>query len=289
MSLELFTCEAEIESGKIKFPKLNTLDLKNICLNVTKLTAEVGKFIQLEAMRFKTGDIEKKGHNDLVSYVDKEAERKLVIGLKEILPGSGFITEEKTLGEKWEKFTWIIDPLDGTTNYIHGIPCYCISIALLNEDKLVLGVVHELTRDECFYAWLDGGAFLNQEKISVSNVNLLNDSLLATGFPYHNYDRMKPYMEVFDYCMRHTHGLRRLGSAAADLAYVACGRFESFYEYGLNAWDVAGGAIIVTEAGGIVTDFQGGKDFIFGAEIIASNSGVATEMLELVKSKFNKK
>ena len=265
------------------------MDLKSICLSVTKLTTEVGSFIQHEANRFKADDVEKKGHNDLVSYVDKEAEKKLVNGLSEILSGSGFITEEKTRTEKREKYTWIIDPLDGTTNFIHGIPCYCISVALLEEDKLLLGVVHELTRDECFYAWLNGGAFLNYKKISVSPVNLLSDSLIATGFPYHNYDRMIPYMQVFDHCMRHTHGLRRLGSAAADLAYVACGRFESFYEYGLNAWDVAGGAIIVTEAGGRVTDFQGGKDYIFGAEIIASNSGVADEMLELVKSKFNTK
>ncbi|TAH42992.1 MAG: inositol monophosphatase [Bacteroidetes bacterium] len=262
------------------------MDHQRICLNVTKLTGKVAGFIQHEAGRFKTGDIEKKGHNDLVSYVDKEAEMQLVVGLREILPGSGFITEEKTLGEKREKYTWIIDPLDGTTNFIHGLPCYCISIALLEDDKLLLGVVHELTRNECFYAWRNGGAFLNNQKISVSKVNHLSDSLLATGFPYHNYDRMKPYMQVFDHCMRHTHGLRRLGSAAADLAYVACGRFESFYENGLNAWDVAGGAIIVMEAGGIVTDFEGGDDYIFGAEIIASNAGVANEMLELVKSKF---
>ncbi len=264
------------------------VNLKDLCHKITELTKEVGEFITMEAERFKAADIEKKGHNDLVSYVDKEAEKKLVKGLASILPGSGFITEEKTREEKREKYTWIIDPLDGTTNFIHGLPCYCISIALLVDDKLIVGVVHELTRDECFYAWDQGGAFLNGEKIEVSKIELLSDSLLATGFPYHNYDRMKPYMEVFDHCMRHTHGLRRLGSAAADLAYVACGRFESFYEYGLNPWDVAGGALIVIEAGGKVSDFKGKNDFVFGEEIIASNAGVAAEMLALVMEKFKK-
>ncbi|HNS11107.1 MAG TPA: inositol monophosphatase family protein [Bacteroidia bacterium] len=265
-----------------------SVDLKKLCLEVSLLSKSVAVFINGERDRFSEKDIEKKGHNDLVSYVDKEAERLLVQGLSSILPGSGFITEEKTRAEQREQFTWIIDPLDGTTNFIHGVPCYCISIALLASDKLVLGLVHELTRDECFYAWDKGGAYLNGEKINVSSVNKLSDSLLATGFPYHNYDRMKPYMEVFDHCMRFTHGLRRLGSAAADLAYVACGRFESFYEYGLNPWDVAGGAILVLEAGGQVSDFKGGSDYIFGEEIIASNAHVAAEMLGVVKEKFEK-
>lgn len=263
-------------------------DLKAICFKVTELTKEVGNFILTEGMRFKNGDIEKKGHNDLVSYVDKEAEIRIVRGLSKILSNSGFITEEKTKEDYREKYTWIIDPLDGTTNFIHGIPCYCISIALLNEDKLVLGVVHELTRDECFYAWENSAAFMNSEMIQVSGIDKLSDSLIATGFPYHKYDRMIPYMEVFDYCMHHTHGLRRLGSAAADLAYVACGRFESFYEYGLNPWDVAAGAFIVQQAGGRVTDFNGTNNYVFGEEIIASNSGIAEEMLNMVKEKFEK-
>lgn len=264
------------------------MELKNICFDVKELTAQVAVFINAEQLRFTSAAIEKKGHNDLVSYVDKEAERRLVEGLKNILPGSGFITEEKTSAESRAEYTWIIDPLDGTTNFIHGLPCYCISIALLHHANLILGVVHELTRDECFYAWDNGGAYLNGEKISVSETNKLSDSLIATGFPYHDYDRMIPYMEVFDYCMRNTHGLRRLGSAAADLAYVACGRFESFYEYGLNAWDVAGGAKIVMEAGGKVTDFKKGSDFLFGGEIIASNNAVAVEMQGMIKGIFDK-
>ncbi len=260
--------------------------LKDICLEVIELSKSVGQFISSQSSVFSESAVEKKGHNDLVSFVDKESEKRLVRGLSEILPESGFITEEKTLEDRKEKYTWIIDPLDGTTNFIHGVPCYCISIALLLDERAVLGLVHELTRNECFYAWENGGAFLNAVPISASGTKSLSDSLLATGFPYHDYQRMKPYMEVFDHFMRHTRGLRRLGSAAADLAYVACGRFDSFYEYGLNAWDVAGGTVLVKEAGGCVSDFSGSDDYLFGAEIIASNANVHTEMLSVIKSKF---
>ncbi len=262
-------------------------DYKEICLKVTGLTSEVRKFILGERKNFKSDSIEKKGHNDLVSYVDKKAEEIIVAELKKILPEAGFITEEKTSEIKGAQFNWIIDPLDGTTNYIHGMPCFCISIALMNYNDLVIGVVHELNFDECFFGWQNGGSYMNGNRIYVSHIKKLSDSLMATGFPFQNYKRMKPYMEIFDYCMHHTHGLRRLGSAAADLAYVACGRFEGFYEYGLNSWDVAGGSLIVIEAGGTVTDFSGGNNFIFGEEIIATNALITEEFLSVVKEKFN--
>ncbi|HNP48567.1 MAG TPA: inositol monophosphatase family protein [Bacteroidia bacterium] len=264
------------------------IDLQELCENVTQLTQEVGEFIRGERKHFNQNAVEKKGHNDLVSYVDKQAERMLVDGLSEILPGSGFITEEKTSSVKGELYNWIIDPLDGTTNFIHGLPCFCISIGLLQGNTLVLGVVHELNLDECFYAWENGGAYMNGNKIKVSAEKNLGDSLIATGFPYHNYERMEAYMEVFDYCMRNTHGLRRLGSAAADLAYVACGRFEAFYEYGLNAWDVAGGIVLVKEAGGQVTDFSGGENHLFGKEILSSNGSIHEDFLHVIMDKFSK-
>jgi myo-inositol-1(or 4)-monophosphatase len=259
---------------------------EEICEGVIKVTTLVRKFILGERQNFKASSIEKKGHNDLVSYVDKKAEEMIVNELLKILPTAGFITEENTSEAIGDEFKWIIDPLDGTTNFIHGMPCFCISIALMKDKELVVGVVHELNLDECFYAWKDGGAYMNDDKISVTDIKLLSDSLMATGFPYHNYERMKPYMEIFDYCMRNTHGLRRLGSAAADLAYVACGRFEGFYEYGLNSWDVAAGALLVKEAGGTVTDFNGGEDYIFGAEMIATNGFIADEFLGVVKEIF---
>jgi myo-inositol-1(or 4)-monophosphatase len=262
------------------------MKLEQLCLEVTSLTKSVGKFILQERVHFDLSAIEKKGHNDLVSYVDKESERQLVNRLRELLPEAGFITEENTANNRGERYNWIIDPLDGTTNFLHGLPCYCISIALYENETPVLGVVHELNLDECFYAWKDGGAFLNGKPITVSGIERVADGLFATGFPYHNYDRMKPYMEVFDFLMRNSHGIRRLGSAAADLAYVAAGRFEAFYEYGLNPWDVAAGIVLVQEAGGKVTDFSGGNNATFGKEIIAGNAKLFDEFLSTVKEKF---
>ena len=262
------------------------MNLELLCSRVCDLTNQVGEFIRAERKIFKDASIEYKGHNDLVSYVDKTAEQKIVESLSSLLPEAGFITEENTSIKKGEAYNWIIDPLDGTTNFIHGIPCYCISIALMKDEKLILGVIYEINQDECFYAFENGGAFLNGSKIFVSTVPELKKSLMATGFPYSNYSRMKEYMHVFEHMMHNTHGLRRLGSAAVDLAYVACGRFEGFYEYGLNSWDVAAGAIIVKEAGGKVSDFTGGNNFIAEREIIACNSYVYEELLGVIKEKF---
>lgn len=239
---------------------------------VKQLSLQVGEFIRTESKKFTITSIEHKGLNDLVSYVDKEAEKRLVQGLRTIISQSGFIAEEGTADSVKEEYIWIVDPLDGTTNFIHGLPVYSISIALMYKDKLVLGVVYEINKDELFYAHKNGGAWLNDSSIHVSSIAKLNDSLLATGFPYHNFDRLETYLDLLAYFMKHTHGLRRMGSAAVDLAYVACGRFEGFFEYNLNPWDVAGGAFIVQEAGGAVTDFKGGDDYLFGKSIIASGA-----------------
>jgi myo-inositol-1(or 4)-monophosphatase len=262
------------------------MNLADICHAVTRLTSDVGQFILAERLSFQSSAIERKGHNDLVSYVDKEAESRLVEQLTELIPDAGFLTEENTKQVQGKSYCWIIDPLDGTTNFIHGIPCFCISIGLHYEGQPVLGVVHELNLNECFYAWKNGGAYLNGKKIRVSEVSVVSDSLIATGFPYHDYNRMKPYMEVFDHLMHHSHGLRRLGSAAADLAYTAAGRFEAFYEYGLNPWDVAAGVVLVQEAGGVVSDFSGTDNHTFGKEIIASNAKIYPEFLEIIQEKF---
>lgn len=263
------------------------MNLATLCTDVTRLTAEVGGFIRDERRRFSLSAVERKGHNDLVSYVDKESERRIVERLSQLLPEAGFIAEEGTSDRQGGRFRWIIDPLDGTTNFIHGVPVYCISIALYDRDDPVLGVIHELNLDECFYAWKNGGAWLNGSPIRVSACASMGDSLIATGFPYHDYGRMAPYMEVFDHCMRYTRGLRRLGSAAADLAYVAAGRFEAFYEYGLQPWDVAAGVVLVREAGGTVTDFNGGEGHTFGREIIAANAGLHPVFLDVVRDKFS--
>ena len=259
------------------------MNLEKICHQVTDLTKEVGQFILNEKNNNTQIDIEVKGLHDFVTYVDKTSEQKIVDVLKKILPEAGFIAEEGTTIEKGEKYNWIIDPLDGTTNFIHGITPFAISIALKENNKIILGVVHELGLDECFYAWKDSPAFLNGSQINVSNKKTVEESLIATGFPYYDYDRINPFLESLKYFMENSHGIRRLGSAATDLAYVACGRFEAFYEYSLSSWDVAAGAFIVQQAGGKVSDFNGLDNYIFGKEIIACNSNVFNEFLSTVK------
>lgn len=264
------------------------MDLEKITQQACEVVKQAADFIKKESKSFDAASVEHKGLHDLVSYVDKTSEKILVEGLRKVLPKAGFITEESTVEQSKLDLCWIIDPLDGTTNFVHGLPCYCVSVALMQSNKLVIGIVHEINLDECFYGWDKGGAWLNGKRIHTSKTNSLNHALLATGFPYYNYSRMTEYMEVFDYCLRNTRGLRRLGSAAADLAYVACGRMDGFYEYGLKAWDVAGGALLVKEAGGIVSDFKGGIDFVFGEEIITCNAGTYDEFLSVIKKAFNK-
>lgn len=259
------------------------MNLQEITLSVCALTKQVGAFILSEKGKLKSGGIEVKGLNDFVTHVDKTSEQMLIEGLSKLIPESGFIAEENTSDKKGAHYNWIIDPLDGTTNFIHSVPCFCISIALMRDDKLVAGVVHELNLDECFYAWENSDAFMNGSKISVSTAPTLKDSLLATGFPYYDYSRLDDYMDLFKHFMQHSHGLRRLGSAAADLAYVACGRFEGFYEYCLKPWDVAAGAFIVQQAGGKVTDFKGGANYLFGQEIVSGNALMFEEFLGSVK------
>ena len=262
------------------------MNLPELCNKVCAAAQQAGDFIKAEAKNFSSADVEWKSHNSLVSYVDKKAEEIIVTALEKIVPGSGFITEEKTVGENQKEITWIIDPLDGTTNFIHKLPCYCVSIAMMMEDKISLGVIYELNLDEMFYGYAGDDARMNKQKIKVSSTPLLSDSLLATGFPYYDYTQMKSYMEVFEHLMHHSRGLRRLGSAAVDLAYAACGRFDGFYEYGLNSWDVAAGAFLVELAGGKVSDFSGGGNFIFGKEIVAANGKIYDELMGVIRKKF---
>ena len=261
-----------------------TPNLKELALKAKDIAAETGIYIEGERARFNAFEhVERKSFNSLVSYVDKTAEEKLVLELGAILPEAGFVTEEGTASEEGQDWLWIIDPLDGTTNYIHGIPCYAVSIGLTFKGVLQVGVVYEITKAENFYAWKGGGAFLNGNPIRVSPQTNFAASLLATGFPYYDFGKMEPYLDLLAHLMRTTRGIRRLGSAATDLAYVACGRFEGFYEYGLSPWDVAGGALLVQEAGGFVADFKGSNDFIFGKEIVTTNAFVGNELLEAIQ------
>lgn len=258
-----------------------------LCRNVVETAKRAGVFIRQQHSQIQSKDIEIKGKHDLVTFVDKNTEKMLVESLKQFLPQSDFLAEEGTVERLQEnEFRWIIDPLDGTTNYIHKIPCFAISIALEYKDEIVLGVIYEINMDECFYAWKGGGAFLNEKQIHVSETATLNDSLIATGFPYNDFSKAEYYLSVFKDLMENTRGIRRLGSASVDLAYVACGRFEAFYEYSLKPWDVAAGIIIVKEAGGEVFDFSGGNNYLFGQEIVATNKVLSKSMLEILKKHF---
>jgi myo-inositol-1(or 4)-monophosphatase len=264
------------------------INLQDIGLVAIEVIKEVATYIDLQSKTFDKKNVQTKGLHNFVSFVDKTAEKKLIEGLKHLVPNVGFIAEESTVANSESQYKWVIDPLDGTTNFIHGLAPYAISVALMSEQETLLGIVHEITRNETFYSWKGEKAYLNGNEIKVSEAKTVKDSLIATGFPYYDYDCMKEFLDSLDFFMRNSHGLRRLGSAATDLAYVACGRFEAFYEYSLSPWDVAAGAFIVNQAGGKVCDFKGGNNYIFGREIIASNSHIYHEFLENIKSIFKK-
>lgn len=260
------------------------MDLITLKENVIHLTTEVGEFIRQERKHFnRANDTEFKGKNNLVSYVDKEAERQLVTKLKTFLPDAGFIAEEGTGERNLDGLNWVIDPLDGTTNFIHNVPVFSVSIALIDaQEEPLLGVVYEVNHGECFHAIKGGGAWLGDSQIFVSQTNTLSESLIATGFPY-VHENMKAYLNLLYEFVTKSHGFRRIGSAAVDLAYVACGRFEAFYEQNLNPWDVAAGVLLIQEAGGTVTDFNNGSNYIFGKQILATGK-IHQEMLEVLKS-----
>lgn len=249
--------------------------------SVVQIAKQAGEFIAREAMDFDLSKVELKGKSDLVSYVDKGAEKIIVEGLKALLPEAGFLTEEKTVEQTQTELTWIIDPLDGTTNFVHSMPGYAVSIGLSKGNEPILGVIYEITLDEAFYAWKGGGAYMNGSAISVSAAAKIDDSLFVTGYPVYNFSKTTEYLTILNELMRNSHGLRRLGSAATHLAYVACGRCEAFFEHNLNAWDVAAGIILVQEAGGTVTDFSGGSNALHGRELVAGGA-VHPELLQLI-------
>ena len=258
--------------------------MKDLLQNSRRLISEVSSFIREESD--KTRQISLKGLNNLVTETDKASERKLVAGLKDILPGSGFITEEDTTPDTEGDYQWIIDPIDGTTNFVHGIPCFAISVALRKEGKIIMGIVHEINRDEQFYATTEHGAFLNDTPIGVTATAVMQNTILATGFPYDDFDREEQYWKALKEFTQTTRGLRRFGSAAVDLSYVACGRFDGYFEYSLSPWDVAAGGFIVEQAGGKVTDFKGGEDWLIGREIVATNQLIHDPCLETIRRHF---
>lgn len=264
-------------------------NLEQLTRHANAAVLEVAEFLRREASRVQPGQIEEKHLNGLVSYVDRSAEEMLVERLGKLLPEAAFITEEETVEQrKSADLCWIIDPLDGTTNYLYGLPHYSISVALQAGGELLSGIVLHVPHNELFFAWQNGGAWCNDQPIRVSRRNTMRQALVATGFPYHNFSRVEAWMQVLRTLLAEGRAVRRYGSAALDLAYVACGRFDIFFEYGLNAWDVAGGALLVQEAGGRVGDFRGGPDFIHGGEMLACNPEVYDDMLRIAGEAFGK-
>ncbi len=264
------------------------MNYEHICAQVTDLARNTGE----QLLQYRDNNelvIETKGSHDFVTQIDKFSERLLVSGLEKIVPEAGFIAEENTRTNRGEIYNWVVDPIDGTTNFIHRMPPFAISIALMEHNRIVVGIVFELTQKELFSAWIGGGAYLNGKRIKVSATPDVNTALVATGFPYSNFNRMDGYMLSLTHFMRTSSGVRRIGSAATDLVYTATGRFDAFYEYDLKPYDVAAGALIVTEAGGRVCDFSNGDNYIFGREIVATNGILHNEFMTTITECFNTK
>lgn len=252
-------------------------------LNVAILAAkDAGEFIEAQSQNLDKITIEKKGRSDYVSEIDKHAEKIIIDTIRKYYPQHNIIAEESGTQERNSDVEWIIDPLDGTTNFLHGLPHFSVSIAVREKGKLMHGVVFDPMRDELFSASRGAGAKLNNYRIRVSDQKELEDSILATGFPYYQFDYVDAYLETFKSFMLNTAGLRRAGSAALDLAYVACGRVDGYWEMNLKPWDVAAGALIVQEAGGLVTDLRGGDTFLENGNLVAANPKMLKHMAKVM-------
>jgi myo-inositol-1(or 4)-monophosphatase len=259
-------------------------ELASIAEKVAQLSLQIGGWMKLQTIEEGTADT--KTYNNLVTFVDKESERRFVEGLRQIVPSAGFIAEEGTGEPSPSGLNWVIDPLDGTTNFVHGVPIWCTSVALCQHHIPLVGVIFDPNINELYVASLGNGATLNGKSIHVSKVAPLEKALLATGFPYDDFGREDLYFQLLKDLTHCTRGMRRLGSAALDMAWTACGRLEGFYEYGLNPWDVAAGTVIIREAKGIVTTFHGGDDPIFGDDLICTNPLIYEELKTVIEKYF---
>jgi len=243
-----------------------------------EIAEQAGKVLREEMER--PPSISYKGEFDLVTQADRRSEAVIVSQLQRYFPEHAVAAEEGTGMDTASEYRWHVDPLDGTTNFAHGYPCFCVSIALARKNELLLGVIYNPIYDELFTASRGEGSTFNGKKIHCSKVDALKNSLLCTGFPNHNRQSHPNIHFYWDFTLR-SHGVRRDGSAALDLACVAMGRFDSFWEFGLNPWDTAAGVILVEEAGGKITDMQGQPYVLGGASILASNSLIHAEMLRV--------
>lgn len=244
-----------------------------------------GQIIVEHLGKISKKDINLKQASDFVTKVDRESEKIIIDTIKKHFPDHLFLAEESLKECGKETFRWIIDPLDGTTNYIHSYPAFSISIALEYGGEIIMGVILDPLRNELFWAEKGSGAYVNCSPLEVSQVTL-NESLIATGFPFRSKEMIDNYLNLFKNLFLKVSDLRRAGSAALDLAYLASGRCDGFFELGLSPWDIAAGSLLIKEAGGIVTDFGGGNDYIWTGNIVAGNPEVHKEILAEVKKVF---
>jgi myo-inositol-1(or 4)-monophosphatase len=227
--------------------------------------------------------IERKDHNHFVTEVDRKAEQVIVETLLEAYPKHAILAEEGgATGDS--EYVWIIDPLDGTTNYLHGVPQYCVSIALAHRGQITQAVVYDPNRNDLFTATRGSGAFLNDRRIRVSRTREMSDALICTGFPYQSFGKLDQYLGMFAEVVKKSAGVRRPGAAALDLAYVACGRYDGFWELGLAPWDIAAGSLLIQEAGGLITDLQGDAGFMESGDLVAGTPKVFGQLLQTVQN-----
>lgn len=254
-------------------------------LNIAvKAARQAGAIINRAALDLEVLRVGSKGPNDYVSEVDQAAEQAIIDILLEAYPQHGILAEEsgRAHGAKDSEFVWIIDPLDGTTNFLHGFPVYAVSIALAHRGQVQQAVVYDPTRNDLFIASRGRGAFLNDRRLRVSKRTRLSDSLIGTGFPFRKGDNFKRYLKMFEEVMQNCAGLRRPGAAALDLCYVAAGWYDGFFETGLNPWDVAAGSLIITEAGGLIGNFTGESDYLYQREVVAGNPKVYGQLVQIL-------
>jgi myo-inositol-1(or 4)-monophosphatase len=251
-----------------------------------KAAFDAGRILMDNFGKVSKEDIRKKAATDFISFVDESSEKKIIETIRSSFPEHNIYAEEGGNYEKKSNYTWIIDPLDGTTNYLHSIPVFAISIALKHNDQTLLGVVYDPVHNDIFYAENGQGTFLNDTTVNVSQKNKLNESFIATGFPFKSKHKLNNYLSVFRNIFNSCIGMRRMGAAAIDLAYVACGRFDGFWEIGLAPWDIAAGKILVTEAGGRFSDFWNREDFKDSSYTLASNSRIHQELGDIIREGF---
>ena len=261
-------------------------------LNIAiKAARRAGQIINRASLDIEKLKIEVKRQSDFVTEVDRAAEAAILDVLREAYPSHGILAEESGLAgtNPESEYQWIIDPLDGTTNFIHGLPQYAISIGLAHKGVMTQGVVYDPNRNELFTATRGGGAFLNDKRIRVSKRIKLDEALIGTGFPYRMFDHIDTYLAIFRDVAQRTAGMRRPGAASLDLAWVACGRMDGFWELGLSPWDMAAGSLLITEAGGLVGDLSGEANYMTTGNIIGGNPKIFSQLLQLITPHLNAK